>query len=189
MRLVTLGQHHLLNALAATAVGLAAGLELEQIKRGLEGFTPVAGRMASKWLSTTRLLIDDSYNANPDSVRAAIEMLQESGKESWLVLGDMGEVGNQGPAFHREVGAYAAACKVQRLFALGEQSAYAVSSFNALKFGAQHFSSMAELCCALNQELALTKDTDALQILVKGSRFMQMERVAKALLQEAKACS
>ena len=189
VRLVTLGQHHLLNALAATAVGLAAGLELEQIKRGLEGFTPVAGRMASKWLSTTRLLIDDSYNANPDSVRAAIEMLQESGKESWLVLGDMGEVGNQGPAFHREVGAYAAACKVQRLFALGEQSAYAVSSFNALKFGAQHFSSMAELCCALNQELALTKDTDALQILVKGSRFMQMERVAKALLQEAKACS
>lgn len=189
VRLVTLGQHHLLNALAATAVGLAAGLELEQIKRGLEGFTPVAGRMASKWLSTTRLLIDDSYNANPDSVRAAIEMLQESGKESWLVLGDMGEVGNQGPAFHREVGAYAAACKVQRLFALGEQSAYAVSSFNALKFGAQHFSSMAELCCALNQELALTKDTDALQILVKGSRFMQMERVAQALLQEAKTCS
>ncbi|MCE7528473.1 UDP-N-acetylmuramoyl-tripeptide--D-alanyl-D-alanine ligase [Polynucleobacter sp. IMCC 29146] len=189
VRLATLGHHQLCNALAATAVGLAAGVDLQQIQRGLENFTPVAGRMAGKWLSPTRLLIDDSYNANPDSVRAAIDMLQQSGKESWLVLGDMGEVGTQGPEFHREVGAYAAACGVSRLFAIGEQSAYAVSSFNALEAHAKHFVNMEDLCNTLNQQLALRDERADLQILVKGSRFMRMERVVQALLQEAKACS
>ena len=189
VRLATLGQHHLCNALAATAVALAAGLELEQIQRGLERFTPVAGRMEAKWLSPTRLLIDDTYNANPDSVRAAIDMLQQSGKDSWLVLGDMGEVGTQGPAFHREVGAYAAACGVSRLFAIGELSTFAVNSFNAHRANAQHFSSMEDLCNTLNQELALRPAADALQILVKGSRFMKMERATQVLLQGSKACS
>ena len=116
-------------------------------------------------------------------------MLQQSGKDSWLVLGDMGEVGAQGPAFHREVGAYAAACGVSRLYAIGEQSTFAVSSFNAHRANAQHFSSMADLCNTLNQELALRPAADALQILVKGSRFMKMERATQVLLQESKACS
>ena len=116
-------------------------------------------------------------------------MLQQSGKDSWLVLGDMGEVGAQGPAFHREVGAYAADCGVSRLYAIGEQSVFAVSSFNAHRANAQHFLSMEDLCNTLNQQLALRPEADALQILVKGSRFMKMERATQLLLQGSKACS
>ncbi len=197
VQLKTLGSHNVRNALAASAVALAAGVSLEKIKEGLEVFSPINGRMQSKTLDATRTLIDDSYNANPDSVRAAIDALKQSGKLSWLVLGDMGEVGDQGLAFHEEVGAYAAEQGVAKLFAFGEQSYFAVRSFDELKnkqmllSSAEHFTSL---------ELLITNLTDALQthtasekqhlnILVKGSRFMRMERVAQALLEKVKTCS
>jgi UDP-N-acetylmuramoyl-tripeptide--D-alanyl-D-alanine ligase len=195
VQLNTLGNHNVRNALAATAVALGAGLSLEKIKVGLESFMPVNGRMQAKCLSAHRTLIDDSYNANPDSVRAAIDALKQSGNASWLVLGDMGEVGNQGPAFHEEVGAYAAEQGVAKLFALGEQSQFAVQGFDKVNQGhaatASHFMNvdqlLAELSAALDAQGALA--TPHLDILIKGSRFMRMERVVQALLEEAKTCS
>jgi UDP-N-acetylmuramoyl-tripeptide--D-alanyl-D-alanine ligase len=196
IQLNTLGNHNVLNALAASAVALAAGIGLGKIKQGLEAFTPVNGRMQVKKIGPNHTLIDDSYNANPDSVRAAIDALKQSGNIAWLVLGDMGEVGNQGPEFHREVGAYAAEQGVSKLFALGEQCQFAISGFDAKKnasdeIQAIHFSNVDGLIGHLRGEMqALSLDSDQhLNILVKGSRFMRMERVVQALLEEAKACS
>ena len=196
VQLNTLGNHNVRNALAASAVALAAGLDLEKIKAGLESFVPVNGRMQSKPLNAGRTLIDDSYNANPDSVRAAIDALKQSGNASWLVLGDMGEVGNQGPAFHEEVGAYAAEQGISKLFALGDQCKFAVQGFNdsqkaRLASTAEHFTTLDQLLEELNIALVDQESSKQvhLDILVKGSRFMRMERVVQALLEEAKTCS
>ena len=196
VQLNTLGNHNVRNALAASAVALGAGLSLEKIKTGLESFIPVNGRMQSKPLNAGRTLIDDSYNANPDSVRAAIDALKLSGNTSWLVLGDMGEVGDQGPAFHEEVGAYAAEQGIEKLFALGEQCKFAVRGFDSLQKNqtvttASHFTTLDQLLeelttALINQESNKDQHID---ILVKGSRFMRMERVVQALLEGAKTCS
>jgi UDP-N-acetylmuramoyl-tripeptide--D-alanyl-D-alanine ligase len=196
VQLNTLGNHNVRNALAASAVALGAGLSLDNIKSGLESFAPVSGRMQSKPLNSHRTLIDDSYNANPDSVRAAIDALKQSGNLSWLVLGDMGEVGNQGPEFHEEVGAYAAEQGIAKLFALGEQCKFAVKGFdksqkNQATGSAIHFTTLDELLEELNVALVHQESNREihLDILVKGSRFMCMERVVQALLEEAKTCS
>ena len=197
IQLNTLGSHNARNALAASAVAVAAGIGLEKIKQGLEAFSPVNGRMQAKKIDPKHTLIDDSYNANPDSVRAAIDALKQSGNMSWLVLGDMGEVGNQGPEFHREVGAYAAEQGVNKLFALGEQCQFAIQGFDEAKksglpvTSAKHFSEMDSLIVQLRDALHAqsTGSNEHLNILVKGSRFMRMERVVQALLEEAKTCS
>ena len=197
IRLNTLGSHNVRNALAASAVALAAGVSLEKIKQGLEAFLPVNGRMQAKHIDSNYTLIDDSYNANPDSVRAAIDALKQSGNSSWLILGDMGEVGNQGPEFHREVGAYAAAQGVNKLFTLGEQCQFAIAGFEdtkktlSLTASSFHFADMSLLIAQLRNELQgqIAHGNRHLNILVKGSRFMRMERVVQALLEEAKACS
>jgi len=197
IQLNTLGSHNARNALAASAVTVAAGISLEKIKQGLESFSPVNGRMQAKKIDPNHTLIDDSYNANPDSVRAAIDALKQSGNASWLVLGDMGEVGNQGPEFHREVGAYAAEQGVTKLFALGQQCKFAVEGFEDVKksrlltTSAKHFSEMDGLIVQLRDALHAqsTGSNEHLNILIKGSRFMRMERVVQALLEEAKTCS
>ena len=196
VQLNTLGNHNVRNALAASAVAIGAGLSLEKIKVGLESFNPVNGRMQSKPLNASRTLIDDSYNANPDSVRAAIDALKQSGNIAWLVLGDMGEVGDQGPAFHEEVGAYAAEQGIAKLFALGEQSQFAVQGFdraekNQATSTATHFTTVDQLLEELHIALVNSESNQHkhLDILVKGSRFMRMERVVQALLEEAKTCS
>jgi UDP-N-acetylmuramoyl-tripeptide--D-alanyl-D-alanine ligase len=197
VQLNTLGSHNARNALAASAVALAAGVSLDKIKQGLESFSPVNGRMQAKKIDPNHTLIDDSYNANPDSVRAAIDALKQSGNMSWLVLGDMGEVGNQGPEFHREVGAYAAEQGVTKLFALGEQCQFAIEGFEDVKkqglptASAKHFSEMDSLIVQLRDALHAqsTGSNEHLNILIKGSRFMRMERVVQALLEEAKTCS
>ena len=197
VQLNTLGSHNARNALAASAVAIAAGISLEKIKQGLESFVPVNGRMQAKKIDPNHTLIDDSYNANPDSVRAAIDALKQSGNISWLVLGDMGEVGNQGPEFHREVGAYAAEQGVAKLFALGEQCQFAIEGFEDVQknkaaiTSAKHFSEMDTLILQLRDALHAqsTGSNVHLNILVKGSRFMRMERVVQALLEEAKTCS
>ena len=196
IQLNTLGSHNVRNALAASTVALAADVSLEKIKQGLESFTPVNGRMQAKKIDPNHTLIDDSYNANPDSVRAAIDALKQSGNPSWLVLGDMGEVGNQGPEFHREVGAYAAEQGISRLFALGEQCQFAIQGFdeakkNSATFNAKHFSDMDSLITQVRDAFHAQSSgsNQHLNILVKGSRFMRMERVVQALLEEAKTCS
>ena len=196
IQLNTLGSHNVRNALAASAVALAAGISLEKIKQGLESFSPVNGRMQAKKIDPNHTLIDDSYNANPDSVRAAIDALKQSGNLSWLVLGDMGEVGNQGPEFHREVGAYAAEQGISKLFALGEQCQFAIRGFDETKkssasSSAKHFSDMDSLIVQVRDAFHAQSSGSSqhLNILVKGSRFMRMERVVQALLEEAKTCS
>jgi UDP-N-acetylmuramoyl-tripeptide--D-alanyl-D-alanine ligase len=196
IQLNTLGNHNVRNALAACAVALGAGLSLEKVKIGLESFVPVCGRMQATALNSKRTLIDDSYNANPDSVRAAIDALKQSGNTSWLVLGDMGEVGDQGQAFHEEIGAYAAEQGIDKLFALGGLCKFAVQGFDSIQkiqgmSTAAHFATLDQLLEELNAVMADQElnQTQHLDILVKGSRFMRMERVVQALLEGAKTCS
>lgn len=168
------GLHNVKNALAATACALAAGCPLDAVVRGLESFTAVQGRsQASSFERDGRhvTLVDDTYNANPDSVRAAIDVLAALPGPRWLVLGDMGEVGDQGPAFHREVGAHARTAGIEALWTAGPLCAQAAAAYGP----ARHFDSVDALLAALPQAPA------AAAVLVKGSRFMKMERVVAAL--------
>ncbi|MBV8034062.1 UDP-N-acetylmuramoyl-tripeptide--D-alanyl-D-alanine ligase [Roseateles sp.] len=166
------GEHNLRNALAAAACALAAGAPLGSIARGLEAFRAVKGRSELKADARGRALIDDSYNANPDSVRAAIDLLAGLPGAGWLILGDMGEVGNDGPAFHREVGAYASARGIAHLWTAGPAARDAAVAYGP---GARAFDDTAALIAALSEQ------PDATQTLVKGSRFMKMEQVVSAL--------
>ncbi|WP_250513993.1 UDP-N-acetylmuramoyl-tripeptide--D-alanyl-D-alanine ligase [Caballeronia sp. INDeC2] len=178
-----LGEHNARNAMAATAAALAAGVSLDAIKRGLETFQPVKGRLQVKRAILGALagatVIDDTYNSNPDSMRAAIDVLASQPTPRVLVMGDMGEVGEEGPAFHREVGAYAAERGIDALFALGAASVDSVNAFNAkaLKQTATHFDDIAGMIAALIRAGYGSNAT----YLAKGSRFMKMERVVDAL--------
>jgi UDP-N-acetylmuramoyl-tripeptide--D-alanyl-D-alanine ligase len=162
------GLHNVRNALAAAACAHAAGIELASIAAGLTAFRPYTGRLQVKQAKGGVTVIDDSYNANPDSVRAAIDVLASCPTPTVLVLGDMGEVGPHGAEFHREIGAYARVRGVSQLLALGEASTHAVEAFGA---GAKHFKDVDELVPAIHGRT----------VLVKGSRFMRMERVVAAL--------
>ncbi len=170
------GAHNVRNALAATACALAAGCPLDAVVRGLQGFEPVKGRSQLKAFvrGEQRItLVDDSYNANPDSVRAAIDVLAGLPGPRWLVLGDMGEVGDQGPAFHAEVGAFAAQRGIEEVWVAGELMRHATAACP----GARHFADAPALIAALGEAPA------AASIVVKGSRFMKMERVVAALME------
>jgi UDP-N-acetylmuramoyl-tripeptide--D-alanyl-D-alanine ligase len=169
-RLHIAGRHNVRNSLAAAACALAAGVPLQAIARGLEAFEPVKGRsraIAVEIGERTVTLVDDTYNANPDSVRAAIDVLAELPAPRLLVLGDMGEVGEQGPRFHAEVGQYARERGVEHLFTLGDQ---------ARAMGGIHFEDITGLSKAVLAQLAQSRS-----VLVKGSRFMRMERVVQAI--------
>jgi UDP-N-acetylmuramoyl-tripeptide--D-alanyl-D-alanine ligase len=167
------GKHMASNALAATAAGLAARLPLDAIVRGLAAFRPVSGRLAAVRAVSGALVIDDTYNANPDSVRAAIDVLAHAPGAKWLVLGDMGEVGAQGPAFHQEIGAYAKECGVDRLLATGDLTRESVAAFGE---GAEHVATVEDLARQVQHAA-----TAGVTLLVKGSRSMRMERVVAAL--------
>jgi UDP-N-acetylmuramoyl-tripeptide--D-alanyl-D-alanine ligase len=175
LQLRAAGWHNVKNALAATACALAAGCPLDAIRRGLESFAPVKGRSQVKGFERngrTVTLIDDTYHANPDSVRAAIEVLASLPAPRWLVLGDMGEVGDKGPEFHREVGAFAKARGIDALWTAGSASTHAAGAFP----GARHFDDVPSLIAALPQAPACAA------VVVKGSRFMKMERVVAAMV-------
>jgi UDP-N-acetylmuramoyl-tripeptide--D-alanyl-D-alanine ligase len=163
------GAHNARNALAATAVAIALSVPLETISAGLEKFAGVAGRLQRKAGRNGATLIDDTYNANPASMRAAIGVLAQQGGKRVFVLGDMGELGEGAATFHAEIGAEAKRAGIGKLYALGELSRNAVREFGA---GARHFGSIEELLAELDREL----DADT-TVLVKGSRFMKMERV------------
>jgi UDP-N-acetylmuramoyl-tripeptide--D-alanyl-D-alanine ligase len=170
------GLHNARNALAASAACVAAGIGGAAIAAGLAAFAPVAGRGTRRRAASGALLIDESYNANPDSVRAAVDLLAQQEGTRVLVLGDMGEVGARGPEFHEEVGAYARERGIDLLLALGAQSVRAAGAFGA---GARHFASVEDLIAAA---LAATRAAPPVTILVKGSRFMRLERVIAALV-------
>jgi UDP-N-acetylmuramoyl-tripeptide--D-alanyl-D-alanine ligase len=175
------GLHNVRNALAAAAAATAVGASLDAVARGLAAFRPVKGRSQPKPGRNGVVVIDDTYNANPDSVRAAIDVLAASERPRVLVLGDMGEVGAQGEAFHEEVGRYAKEAGVDRLLAVGAAARAAARAFGA---GGEHLDSI-EAVIARAQGLTALKGT----ILVKGSRFMRMERVVEHLLAEEGACT
>jgi UDP-N-acetylmuramoyl-tripeptide--D-alanyl-D-alanine ligase len=176
--LQVLGTHNAHNALAATAAALASGVALDAIKRGLEAFGAVKGRLQVKRATLGTLagatVIDDTYNANPDSMRAAIDVLASQPSPRVLVMGDMGEVGDEGPAFHREIGAYAQECGIDALYAMGDAARDACSAYGS---AAHHTDDVASLVAQLQQANYGASTT----FLVKGSRFMQMERVVDAL--------
>ena len=177
VRLSVPGRHMASNALAATAGALAARVPMDAIVRGLEAFRPVPGRLSALRAVSGAVVIDDTYNANPDSMRAAIDVLAHAPGAKWLVLGDMGEVGVQGPAFHQEIGAYAKERGIERLFATGDLCRESVAAFGE---GAVHVATVVELA-ALVQHAA----TAGVTVLVKGSRSMRMERVVAALTGQA----
>jgi UDP-N-acetylmuramoyl-tripeptide--D-alanyl-D-alanine ligase len=172
------GEHNALNALAAAACALAAGVTPEAVAQGLRAFQAVAGR--SRLLHLERdsgplSLIDDSYNANPDSVLAAIAVLQSLPEPRALVLGDMGEVGQQGLAFHQEVLQAALAADIAHIDVCGEWMQQAVAH-SATSTRLRHWDSVEALLEVARERYALSRS-----VLIKGSRFMRMERVVKAL--------
>ncbi len=173
VRINARGRHNASNALAAASAALAIGVPLSAIVEGLEAFRPVAGRLVTLRTASGVTVIDDTYNANPDSVRAAIDVLATAPSPRWLVFGDMGEVGVKGPGFHREIGEHARAARIDRLLAVGPLAAETAAAFGD---GAEHFAS----ADALAADVVASVPTGA-TVLVKGSRVMRMERVVAAL--------
>lgn len=174
LRLPLPGRHNALNALAATAAALGAGASLAAVRSGLEAVHAVDGRLQVHRCADGIGVIDDSYNANPGSVGAALEVLAQLPGEHWLVLGDMGELGGESRQLHRDIGTRAAAAGCDRLFTLGGDAASAAEAFTG---PAAHFDDFESLQAELEAQLH-----PGVQVLVKGSRSMRMERVVQALL-------
>jgi UDP-N-acetylmuramoyl-tripeptide--D-alanyl-D-alanine ligase len=178
-RLHIAGRHNVLNALAATACALAAGVSLDTIAAGLGAFEPVKGRSRASEVVLAGghaiTLVDDSYNANPDSVLAAIDVLAALPGPRLLVLGDMGEVGDRSPEFHAEVGARARQRGIESVYTLGAATAHTAAAFQGGADGA-HFDEFDALGAAVLARLPRVGS-----VLVKGSRFMKMERIVQAI--------
>jgi len=173
IELPLLGLHNIMNAMAATACALALEIDLKLVKQGLEKMTPVKGRLEMKKGLNNSRIIDDTYNANPASLTAAIKAISSFSGRHWLALGDMGELGAQSESFHVDAGNIARENKIEKIFAIGPLSNLAVQSFGQ---GGKQFASMDTMIEALKNEI-----TTDVTLLVKGSRAMQMERVVSAL--------
>lgn len=171
-----IGEHNYANAAGAAAAAHAAGCQRNAIQSGLNSFQPVNGRLQIALNTPSLLLINDSYNANPDSVNAASQVLAAQQGSTLLVLGDMGEVGDQSDEYHAEVGQVAKKLGVQNLYAVGDATTHTVRAFGD---GAMHFSNIDTL---IDNTMNITKQ-GRWSVLVKGSRFMKMERVIEAMLQ------
>jgi UDP-N-acetylmuramoyl-tripeptide--D-alanyl-D-alanine ligase len=171
-RLHAAGLHNVRNALAASTVAAALDIPTTKIAQGIERFAPVKGRLQRKRALHGATLIDDTYNANPDSMRAAIDVLAALPGKRVLVLGDMGELGVDAWKLHGEIGAYAKAHGVDVLFCLGDNARNMAAQFGQ---NAWHFERIEELLADLENLLA-----PDVTVLIKGSRFMEMERVVKS---------
>jgi UDP-N-acetylmuramoyl-tripeptide--D-alanyl-D-alanine ligase len=171
------GRHNILNALAAAAIAHALNVPMATIRQGLESAPAVAGRMIRHAMPGGWILIDDSYNANPGSTAAAISALTSEPGESWLVLGDMRELGTSAAALHAQIGTLARERGVARLYAVGELAAAAARAFGS---NARHFADQAALIAALAADVHA-----GVRVLVKGSRGSAMERVVRPLLGSA----
>lgn len=171
-----LGEHNVHNALAASAVALSLGVINADIAAGLSQFSPVKGRL--NWLDGVNgaVVIDDTYNANPDSMKAAIDVLATQKGQTIFVMGDMGELGKNAPQMHAEIGAYAKQKGIDQFFSFGELSQLASASFNA---NSQHYDTLEALLHKLRGAML-----ENITVLVKGSRFMKMERVVNEIVKE-----
>jgi UDP-N-acetylmuramoyl-tripeptide--D-alanyl-D-alanine ligase len=165
--------HNIKNALAAVACAHALQVPVAAMASGLAAYAGVKGRLQRKRHPSGALVIDDTYNANPESMQAAIAVLVAYPGRKIFVMGDMGELGEGGATLHESLGEFARRASVNVLFALGEASKGAVRTFGA---GARHFESVDELIAELSAQLE-----NGVTVLVKGSRFMRMERVVEAL--------
>ncbi len=173
------GLHNVRNALAASAAATALEVPAPAIARGLAGYAGIKGRLQRKAALNGATLIDDTYNANPESVRAATAVLAQASGRRILVLGDMGELGAGAPQLHAEIGDLARASGIDRLLSVGELAEHAALAFGA---GGRHFTRIEDLLAEVESALA-----PGVTVLVKGSRFMQMERVVKAFAMESPA--
>jgi UDP-N-acetylmuramoyl-tripeptide--D-alanyl-D-alanine ligase len=173
------GSHNVLNALGAAAAASAAGASLADIAAGLAQFRPVSGRLQLKAGRQGSWIIDDSYNANPNSVRAGLDVLHAVSGPKWLVFGEMGELGAHADASHKDIGTYARACGIERLFAIGAAARLTVASFGA---GAEWFPDADSLLQKLEAALV-----PGVTLLVKGSRVNRLERVVAALVNPVSA--
>lgn len=171
--LLLLGEHNVMNALAAAACAYAAKINNVQIKQGLELVQPVKGRMQFKYGAHGVQIIDDTYNANPASFNAALQVLQNCAGRKWVVLGDMHELGQKALQFHTSSGQKAYSAGVEKFLTVGELSLHANHAFGK---NAQHFETHDHLIKYLVQNLAAD-----LTVLVKGSRAMRMERIVYAM--------
>jgi UDP-N-acetylmuramoyl-tripeptide--D-alanyl-D-alanine ligase len=176
VELALAGAHNISNALAAAAAAGSAGATLRHIAAGLAAMRAVPGRLQFKRALSGAWVIDDSYNANPSSMRAAIEVLASLEGRRWLALGDMAELGEHAFPAHTEIGEFARAAGIERLYATGELMQRAVDSFGA---GAQWFPDTGALTHVLGR--ALGSAGPAVRLLIKGSRFNRLERVVDAL--------
>jgi UDP-N-acetylmuramoyl-tripeptide--D-alanyl-D-alanine ligase len=167
------GRHNVMNALAATAAALAMGIDLQVIAAGISAVQPVRGRWQTQPGLSGCHVIDDTYNANPASLKAGLELLSSTEGETWLVLGDMGELGGDGEVLHRDVGEAARNAGITRLFTLGDLAAQAAQEFGA---GGESFSDIDALKAVLRTQVC-----EGVSVLVKGSRAMHMERIVEAL--------
>jgi UDP-N-acetylmuramoyl-tripeptide--D-alanyl-D-alanine ligase len=167
------GAHNVRNALAAAAAAHAAGASLEHIAAGLEQFRPVGGRLQLKAGARGSWIIDDSYNANPSSVRAGLDVLRSQPAPIWFVLGEMAELGQQTAESHADIGAYARECGVSRMFCVGAPTARAAASFGP---HAEWFPDIDRLIARLTADLPA-----GVTVLIKGSRINRLERVVGAL--------
>jgi len=167
------GRHNVTNALCAAAAALTAGASLEDVRTGLATMRPVPGRLQFKSAPSGAWIVDDSYNANPSSMKAGIEVLANVDARRWLVMGDMGELGEAAPQSHEEIGRFARNHRIDRLFATGKHAALAVESFGP---GAQWFADTESLAGAVNADISRE-----VCVLVKGSRSARLERVVDAL--------
>jgi len=170
------GAHNVRNALAAAAAAYALDVPIDTIAAGLSQYSGVKGRLQMKAGLNGSVVVDDTYNANPESVRAAIDVLAQAVGRKLLVFGDMGELGREAPRLHTELGAYAKTAGIDQLVTLGEHSARTTQGFGA---GAHHYDQIEDLIRETARLLA-----PGVTVLVKGSRFMRMERVVAALVSD-----
>ena len=179
VQLAVPGRHNVMNALAAAAVTSALGIEIDHIIAGLAAFEGVSGRLANCYTSSGARIINDTYNANPLSLKAAMQVLDDSGGDTWLVLGDMAELGDEQVELHRQVGEQARSLGVKHLLATGDLARHAVESFGE---DAAFFTDRGQLVDKLQQEIS-----EHSVVLVKGSRSMGMEQIVDALLDRHEA--
>jgi UDP-N-acetylmuramoyl-tripeptide--D-alanyl-D-alanine ligase len=171
------GTHNVVNALGAAAAAVSAGASLPQVAAGLATMRAVKGRLQFKLANSGAWIIDDSYNANPSSMRAGIDVLAGLTGRKWMVMGDMGELGSFADSSHTEIGEYARERGIERLFASGQHSALAVKSFGA---GAEWFADVEKM----SQAVATALTDASVRMLIKGSRMNRLERVVAALVGE-----